>query len=58
MPSFVYRGKRLRRPPLFGPSNALPLCTQVLAAGHASVVAAQDTRTFAFLMSSLEMGLK
>ncbi|EFJ44129.1 hypothetical protein VOLCADRAFT_65225 [Volvox carteri f. nagariensis] len=31
---------------------------EVLAAGHASVVAAQDTRTFVFLMSSLEMGLK
>ncbi|GIL63010.1 hypothetical protein Vafri_17171 [Volvox africanus] len=31
---------------------------EVLAAGHANVVAAQDTRTFVFLMSSLEMGLK
>ncbi|GFR52397.1 hypothetical protein Agub_g14907, partial [Astrephomene gubernaculifera] len=31
---------------------------EVLAAGHAGVLAAQDTRTFMFLMSSLEMGLK
>ncbi|PNH10428.1 Exportin-7-A [Tetrabaena socialis] len=31
---------------------------EVLAAGHASVLAAQDTRTFVFLMSSMEMGLK
>ncbi|KAG2485018.1 hypothetical protein HYH03_016221 [Edaphochlamys debaryana] len=31
---------------------------EVLAAGHAGVLAAQDTRTFVFLMSSLELGLK
>ncbi|KXZ55001.1 hypothetical protein GPECTOR_3g165 [Gonium pectorale] len=31
---------------------------EVLAAGHAAVLAAQPTLTFVFIMSSLEMGLK